>query len=194
MRAAISTFAFVVLAGLCFSVSIAQDVPAPSQPESEHKFLQQFVGEWKSVMKAQMGPGQEMECEGTMSSKMLGDIWVVNKTQGDMMGMTMHALQTIGYDPEKKKYVGTWVDSMHNHLWRYEGTVDQSGKKIMLEAEGPSFTSPGDMAMYRDSYEFVSPDRIIATSEVKNEDGEWQVFMTGEITRTEDGGESEEKR
>lgn len=101
----------------------------------------------------------------------------------------MRGLQTIGYDSAKKKYVGTWVDSMMNHLWIYEGTVDESGTKLTLEAEGPNFMSDGKLARFRDAYEFKTPDHILVSSSMLGEDGKWTTFMTGESKRTTDAKE-----
>ena len=95
----------------------------------------------------------------------------------------MTAVQMIGYDSEKKKYVGTWVDSMMNHMWRYEGSVDDSGKTLTLEAEGPNFMAAGKTTKFRDAYEFKSKDHIVATSSMLTDDGKWVTFMTGQVRR-----------
>ena len=176
---------FVVLGAVasCASGLFAQ-VPEFPSAQKEHEWLQQFVGEWESESEGSMGPDQPpMKCKGTMASRMLGGFWVINEVQGDMMGAQMTAIQTIGYDPAKKKYVGTWVDSMMNHMWKYEGSVDESGKKLTLEAEGPNFMAEGKVAKFRDAYEFKTADHIIATSSMQGEDGAWVVFMTGNIRR-----------
>ncbi|KAA5541327.1 DUF1579 domain-containing protein [Roseiconus nitratireducens] len=163
--------------------ALAQPPEFP-KPQKEHQFLKQFTGKWTSHSKSVATEGQpEMECSGSMNSRMLGGFWLINRMQGDMAGTTFNAIQTIGYDPAKKKYVGTWVDSMMNHLWQYEGTVDDTGKKLSLTAKGPNFMSGGAETDFRDSYEFKSPDLIVATSEMKTEDGTWVTFMTGELKR-----------
>jgi hypothetical protein len=162
----------------------AQEVPQFPQPTKEHEWLQQFVGEWESTSQAVMGPGQPaIECKGTASSRMLGPFWVVTESEGDMMGTKIQAVQTIGYDAEKKKYVGSWVDSMINYMWKYEGTIDPSGKKLTLEAEGPNFMTGGKLTKFRDSYEFKSKDHIEAISSMQGADGKWVEFMTGQIRR-----------
>lgn len=176
-------FSFV-LSTLIGSAATAQQPPEFPGPEKEHQWLHKFVGEWTTISKASMGPDQPpMECTGTMESRMIGEFWVVNDMQSKPQGIPMRGLQTIGYDPTKKKYVGTWVDSMMNHMWIYEGTVDESGNKLTLEAEGPNFMEEGKVTKFRDAYEFKTPDHIIVSSSMLGEDGKWTVFMTGESKR-----------
>ena len=162
---------------------IAQEPPMP-EPTKEHQWLTQFVGEWTSESKGTMGPGQPpMECSGTLSSKKLGEFWVMNEMKGDMVGTPMIGIQTIGYDVAKKKYVGTWVDSMMPFMWKYEGSVDKSGKILTLEAEGPNFAAPGKLTKFQDIYEFKSANEIAITSKMLGEDGKWMTFMSGTAKR-----------
>ena len=162
----------------------AQQLPQLPGPEKEHQWLHQFVGEWSTKSKADMGPGQPpMECEGSISSRMIGGLWVLNEMKGDMAGTSVVGIQTVGYDPAKKKYVGTWVDSMVNHMWRYEGTVDATGKILTLEAEGPNFMAGGKLTKFQDIYEFKSADEIAISSTMLGEDGKWITFMTGTAKR-----------
>jgi hypothetical protein len=175
--------AALLLAAVVAAPLFAQETPQAPKPLKEHDWLKQFVGDWESESEAMIGPDQKMKCKGTMKAKMLGGFWMISETKGDMMGVTVDAIQTIGYDPEKKKYVGSWVDSMMNHMWKYEGSVDETGKILTLEAEGPSFTQPGETAKYRDVYEFKGKDQIAVSSSVQTEDGEWTTFMTGTAKR-----------
>ena len=73
---------------------------------------------------------------------------------------------------------------MMNHMWKYEGSVDDSGKILTLDADGPNFMAAGKLTKYRDAYEFKSPDMIITTSQMLGEDGKWITFMTGTAMRT----------
>lgn len=170
--------------GTLLLAKVNAQVPEFPQPQQEHAWLKQFTGEWTSLSKTVATPEQpSIDCTGSMQSRMLGEFWVVNRIEGDMAGMTYRGLQTIGYDAKKKKYVGTWVDSMMGHLWHYEGSVDASGKKLILVAAGPNMMDQEKIASYRDSYEFKSPDLILATAEMRDEQGKWQTFMTGEMRR-----------
>ncbi len=184
-RQSLSAGAFVI--SLLVTSALYAQQPEFPNPLPEHEWLKQFTGHWttesKSVGTPEMPEMPEMECSGSMESRQIGGFWVVNELQGDIGEVSFTGLQTLGYDPEKKKYIGTWTDSMTDHLWIYEGTVDESGKKLSLVAEGPDMMGTGKLTKYRDSYEFKSPDVIIATSEVMDADGEWLTFMTGEMTR-----------
>jgi hypothetical protein len=177
MKSALSAFsAMAVMTAV--AVGVAQEPPKFPPPTEEHQWLGQFVGEWESESKA--GP---VVCQGTMTSRKLGEYWIISDFKTEMAGNQVHGIQTIGYDPQRKKYVGTWVDNMMNHLWKYEGEVDSTGKILTLEAEGPNFLAEGKTALFRDAYEFNSPDHILATSSMQGEDGKWVTFMTGDLRR-----------
>jgi len=167
---------------LAASALVAQETPVFPKPQKEHEWLMQFVGEWESDSKASFA-GQQMECKGTIKSEMLGGFWVINEMKIEMMGDQMVGIQTVGYDPGSQKYVGTWVDSMTNHLWKYEGSVDDTGKILTLQAEGPNMMSPGKTAQFRDIYEFKSKDHIAISSDMQGEDGKWVTFMSGDARR-----------
>ncbi len=178
------TCSFALAAWFCVSVLVAQQPPGMPAPVKEHEWLKQFIGEWEITSEAHMGPDQPaMKCQGTISSRSLGGFWIVSEMKANMMGTDITALQTIGYHPQKKKYIGSWVDSMTDHMWTYEGTVDSTGKILTLEAEGPNFMVEGKTAKFRDIYEFKSKDEIILTSSMQGEDGKWTTFMTGTAKR-----------
>lgn len=181
----LTTLALITVA-LNATSSWSQDGFEPTPPLAEHEWLRQFVGEWTTSSQGTAGPDQPaFECSGSISSRMLGGYWVVNDMSSDVVGTQMRGLQTIGYDSQKQKYIGTWVDSIMNYMWHYEGVVDESGKKLTLYAEGPNFAGGEGTAMFRDSYEFVDEDHILITSEMQGEGGEWITFMTGEAHRSE---------
>lgn len=162
-----------------------QEPPAMPGTTAEHAWLEKFVGQWSTDMKAKMGPDQPaMQCNGTMSSRSIGGFWVINEMKGDMAGEPMTGIQTIGYDTTKKRYVGTWVDSMTSYMWRYEGSVDKTGKVLTLEADGPNFMSEGKLTKFQDIYEVSSEDELKMTSRMQGDDGQWVTFMSGTFKRT----------
>ena len=179
----ITLFGFFLLSFVAPFV-MAQDPVNLSAPQPQHEFLKRFTGEWETSSEATIEPNQpKMKATGKMSARMLGEFWVVSESTTEMMGTKVNAIQTIGYDPRLKKYVGTWIDSMMNHMWKYEGSVDESGKILTLDAEGPSFEQEDKLAKYRDVYEFKSEDLINISSQVLGEDGKWVTFVTGTAKR-----------
>jgi hypothetical protein len=125
------------------------------------------------------GPGTApVPCKGSDKCRVLGGFWMVSDGKGEMMGFKMENVLTLGYDPVKKKYVGQWVDSMMPHQWKYEGEVDESGKKITLHTEGPSPEAPTKMLKFRETFEFKSKDHRIFTSSMQGDDGQWKLLVT----------------
>lgn len=156
-----------------------------AEPQAEHRWLQKFVGDWVYEVEAQMEPGKALEkCTGTESVRSLGGLWILAEGKGTMPGGGAAAMMLIlGYDPQMKRYVGTWVGSMMTHLWVYAGVLDADGKTLTLDTEGPDMSVEGRMAKYRDVYEFTDDDRRTLTSHVMGKDGAWQVMMKARYRR-----------
>lgn len=172
-----------ILIGAGFAV--AQDErPEPPPAAQEHEFLKQFVGEWDCDVEAFLEPGKPpTKLKSSMTGHTLGDFWAVVVVKGDMLGMPYHGQGTFGYDSQnKKKYVGTWADSMSEFLWHYEGVVD--GNKLVLNSEGPSPAEPGKLVKARDTWEFRSQDLIVLTGQMEGPDGQLMTMMTATCRRT----------
>lgn len=173
----------IVCAASCSTLS-AQEPPQPAQQQEEHKWLQQLVGEWDTRGVAEAGPDQPaFECEGTEKIRSIGGLWIVADGEINLMGMTASTMLTLGYDPQQQKFIGAWVDSMMNHLWRYEGTLDDSGRKLTLLTEGPSYTAPGETAQYKEVLELMNKNEKVWTSYLRSDDGEWVKFMSSTAKR-----------
>lgn len=153
-------------------------------PQTEHLWLEQLVGEWETEMAGTAGPGEApVKHLGTETVRSLS-VWVMCDGTSTMPdGGPAKTVMTLGYDPLKKKFVGTFIGSMMTHLWIYEGELDAAGRVLTLDAEGPSFTDPTKTAKYKDAIEIVSPDHRILTSRFQAEDGQWHHFMTAHYRR-----------
>jgi hypothetical protein len=90
---------------------------------------------------------------------------------------------TLGYDPQKKRYVGTWIGSMMTHLWVYDGALEAAERVLTLDTEGPDMAAAGKLAKYQDVIEFKSPNHRVLTSHVLGDDGTWHEFMTAHYER-----------
>jgi hypothetical protein len=165
--------------------SRAQELPQMPKPQKEHEWLERFVGEWDSEVEATVGPDQPaMRAKGSQTGRMLGGFWMIAEGKADMMGMNVQSVLTLGYDPKRQKYVGTWTDSCNNHLWSYEGTVNESGKTLTLATEGPNpMLEEGKSYQYRETIEFKSDDHYVFSSSMQDDEGEWVTFMTAHFRR-----------
>lgn len=92
-------------------------------------------------------------------------------------------IMTLGYDQQKRQYVGAWIGSMMTHLWVYEGQLDAAGKELILNSEGPGMCAEGKMVKFRDVIAWKSEDHRVLTSRMLGEDGQWRQIMTADYRR-----------
>jgi hypothetical protein len=154
-------------------------------PQKEHEWLSRLVGDWKSQMECVMGPDQPpTKSEGKESVRSFGGLWTLGEGFGQSPdGQDVHSVMTLGFDPQRGKFVGTFIASCMTNLWLYEGSLDASGKILTLDTEGPSFTGDGTMSKYQDIIEFISDDHRTLSSQVLQPDGSWVRFMTAHYYR-----------
>lgn len=172
-------FGLAVLVGFAIAASArADEVPQLPKPTKEHAWLQQLAGEWEVESEMTM-PGQPaMKARGTETARMLGEFWLIGESQAEMMGMKMKSILTLGYDQERKKFVGSWVDSCTGHMWTYEGTLDESGKALTLTTRGPCPCKGGAIVNFREVLEIQDKGHKVFTSSMQDEKGNWQKFVT----------------
>jgi hypothetical protein len=153
------------------------------EPRDEHRWLHQLTGDWTFEGEGIMGPDQPPErMTGTERVRMLGEAWAVcEMTQSDDAAPT--SILTLGFDPARDRFVGSFVAGPMSHLWTYEGTLDAARRTLTLETMGPSSDRPG-LVPYRDVIEIVSADERILRSEMPGPDGVWRNIMTSRYRRT----------
>src|SRR5262245_12291513 len=141
----------VIMAAVLTVPAAGRDAPKGPTPQKEHEWLQQLVGEWETEAEMVVAPGQPtVKCKGTETVRTLGGLWILGEHKGDFMGVPVNGVMTVGYDQQKKKFVGTWVCSMCEQMFQYEGSL--SGNVLTLETEGPNPTT-GKTAKMRDVME-----------------------------------------
>jgi hypothetical protein len=130
------------LFSLCFVISSlsasAMAQPGP-KPMDEHKVLTQSEGTWDATIKSYMGgpDAEPMVSKGAeVNTVMTGGLWLVSKFDGDFGGMKFEGRGQFGYDPMKKKYVGTWIDSLSPNLSVLEGSYDAKTKTMTYVGDG----------------------------------------------------------
>jgi hypothetical protein len=117
---------------LCLAAPVPAQQPEMPKPGPEHEILKKQVGTWDATMRMKMMPGDH---KATAKYEMLGGFWLMGTFEGSMGEMKFTGKEVTGYDPLKKKYVGTWIDSLSPHMIVMESTYDAGSK---------TFTSTGD--------------------------------------------------
>jgi hypothetical protein len=154
------------------------------EPQREHRWLEKLVGDWTVESECLMGPDQPpLKSQGVETVRSLGGLWTIAEGEGEVPGGSpMKSVMTLGYDPARGRFVGTFIASVMTHLWTYDGALDGDGKLLELDAEGPNFSGEGT-SKYVDSIEFVDDDHRILRSRVLGDDGNWIPFMTAHYRR-----------
>jgi len=96
-------------------------------PSDHHKYLNYFVGNWKTKTKMYMGgPGSPpMESEGTSEMKwVLDGRFVQDHHKGSMMGQPYEGIGMTGYDNYRNLYVGSWYSNMGTNVLTMSGMRD----------------------------------------------------------------------
>ncbi len=148
------------------------------EPTAEHRWLHQLLGVWDTISECQMGPDQPpMKSTMVTTMRKLGELWVVGDIEGDTPGGTpARSIISLGFDPVKNQFVGSFISSMMTHLWPYAGTLDAAKKVLTLDSSGPGFDGSTD-AKYQDIIEIVEAGHYIMRSQTLSAEGDWVPFM-----------------
>lgn len=157
------------------------------RPSEKHQWLSRLEGTWENVMECRMGPDAEVErTTARMTCRMLGGLWLIAESLSESPeGPPFVSIMTVGYDPKKERYVGTFVASMMTFMWHYEGELDAEANKLPLHCRGPKFDGSG-MTDYCDTITIVSDDEWHFDGAFKGEDGQWQSLTTTVCRRVKD--------
>lgn len=119
-----------------------QQMPPMPKPGPEHELLKMDVGTWDAVVETTPAPGAPaMTSKGVEVSTMgCGGLCLITDFKADMMGTPFQGHGVSTWDPAKKKYVGSWTDSMSTGLAMGESTYDPAAKKSTGWMEGPDMT------------------------------------------------------
>jgi len=149
----------------------AEAMPAPPKPGPEHEHLKKSVGVWDATVEMAEAPGKPPAVsKGTETNALLGGgLWLVTDFKSEMMGQPFEGHGVAGYDPAKKKYVGTWVDSWTTTLGISEGTFDPATKKETAVMEAPDQT--GKMITMKMETEWKDDDTRVFTMWSPGPDG-----------------------
>jgi hypothetical protein len=151
-------------------------------PQPEHTLLERLAGEWHFERLSVPREGAEPETlgTGTISAEMVGDFFVVSRWSGDLYGAEYKAVQSLGYDTERNRYTGDWVDSFMSFRWELHGAVDEESGELVLTTSGP--TPTGGTGAFRERHRFHSADSITIIGEMERGES-WIALSTTRLTR-----------
>ena len=119
----------------------AQDAPPMPTPGPEHAIFKDAAGTWDAKVEAWMGPGEPSVSPGTETNEVgCGGMCLVTHFKSTFMNVPFEGRGTETWDKTKKKYVGSWADSMSSGLMVSESTYDAAAKKMTGWMEGPDMT------------------------------------------------------
>ncbi len=126
----------IVLTGLTLAAgalgaSALQEGMAPAARGPEHAVLKRLAGNFDAEVDF-----SGSKSKGSQTTKLaMNDLWVVSDFTGTMMGDPFTGHEVLGYDPNKKKYVACWVDSMTPSMTLTEGTWDEATQTLTLSGD-----------------------------------------------------------
>ena len=108
----------------------AEQMMPQVQPTRQHAQIRELLGTWDATVEFSPAPGAPPQVsKGTeVVRECCGGLWIVSDFSSDMGDMPFVGHGLFGYDPDKEKYVGVWVDSMTTSLSISEGTYDETKK------------------------------------------------------------------
>lgn len=153
-------------------------------PTKEHKWLQQLIGTWTFEYEMPGDEGKTVAVSGTETFRSIGEWWVQGESRSKTPdGKESVSVMTLGFDPLKGRFVGSWLGSMMPNLWVYDGELEGNGRVLSLYSEGPSMDGSGSLAPYKDVIEIVSATHRTLSGHSKDADGTWQPFMKVEYRK-----------
>ncbi len=131
---------WTLIVGLVFVLPVSTVMAQLPTASDEHKILRLEQGEWDAAVTMFVGPAgpydHPVKSTGKESNRMIGDFWIVSDFSGDFGGMSFTGQGQFGYDANKKKYIGTWIDSLSPSITKMVGSYDADSKTMTYETSG----------------------------------------------------------
>jgi uncharacterized protein DUF1579 len=140
--------------------TVGQQPPAPPTPGPEHAILKMDEGTWDATVEF-MPPGMPPMTSKAIEVNTLGcgGLCLITDFTGEAMpGVPFQGHGVGTWDAVKKKYVGSWTDSMSKGLSLGESTWDPAAKRMTGWMEGPDME--GKVTKTRSVVEYKDGTRV----------------------------------
>jgi Protein of unknown function (DUF1579). len=160
-------------------------MPEPPKPGPEHAILAKDAGTWDAVIEmGGAGGAPAMSSKGVeVGTVGCGGLCLVVEFNAELMpGMPFSGRGLTIYDAKKKKYVGSWSDSMSGTLQISESTYDPAAKAVTGWMEGTDPAS-GTIVKTKAVTAYPDDDHRVMTMFVNGPDGKEMQTMKISYTR-----------
>ena len=151
----------------------AQGMPPMPKPGPDQQIFRDDAGTWDAKVDSMMPPSTSKGTETNTLS--CGGLCLVTDFKGEFGGMPFEGHGTTVYDPAKKKYVGSWTDSMSTGLMVSESTWDAKTKTMTGWMEGPDME--GKVTKMRSTVEYKADGTRVFTMFMNGPDGKEMAGM-----------------
>lgn len=126
----------------------------PPQPTAEHAWLLRGVGDWQGTLTTSLPDVPSEPIPVTETVEAVGGFWTQSRFECEFMGAPFVGTGCLGYDTQRKKFVGTWIDSSSSYLSVMEGERDPKTQELVMRWQAPDMMT-GALAPHR----YVSVER-----------------------------------
>ena len=175
----------------------SQGMPPLPRPGPEHAIFKDGAGTWDATVESFMVPGAPPSVsKGVETSRVgCGGLCLITDFKGSFtMGpppappTTFEGHGTDTYDMGKKKYVGSWVDSMSAGLMTSESTYDATSKTMSGWTVGPDLT--GNVTKMKSTTVMKDPNTRVFSMYNVGSDGKESLGMRITYIRRKEAGPS----
>jgi hypothetical protein len=111
-------------------------------PGEEHEKLCEYAGDWTFEATTFLGPAPETSKGTARFEPILGGRYVVQKTQGKMLGQPFDGFGLNGFDNVTREYFTFWADSWSTNVYEMRGARPKEGEPLVLSGQARDAMSP----------------------------------------------------
>lgn len=117
---------------LIFIIIFSNKTHASEIPTIEHQVLKQDEGAWQAHLSFYQHGQVSKQLLWHETNVMLGELFSVGKLEGALNGEHYKGYATLGFNPDKKQFEGTWVDVVSPEIVQMVGQYNAELKTLTL--------------------------------------------------------------
>ncbi len=139
MKKSIATLLVVLVVAPCW-VLAQESAPYPAPATPQHEALKAEVGVWDADISITGPAGETIKSTGVETVTMLGELWSTTTFEYDYLGQPTTGHGVFGYDPDQKRYVGTWFEAGNPYASHMVGEYDKASRTMtwLMKTKDPA--------------------------------------------------------